>query len=106
MQNWPKKFKIEAKVTQELPPGSPGISDILKHFNETSSKQNKRELELTEEEPSPSKKAKEDLAPGKSVISDKDLKDSECETAKDEVKANMTVVSESQINLDGESVPA
>ena len=53
-----KKFKKEAKVTQELPPGSPGIADILKHFNETSAKQNKRELELTKEEPSPSKKAK------------------------------------------------
>ena len=48
----------------------------------------------------------QDLALGKSVISDKDLKDSECETEKDEVKANMTVESESQINLDGESVPA
>jgi len=105
-----KKFKKEAKVTQELPPGSPGISDILKHFNETSAKQNKRVLGLTEEESSPLKKAKEDLAPDKSVPSDKELEDSVCDTEKDKVKAaiknNMNVDSESQINLDGESVPA
>ena len=31
-----KKFKKEAKLTSELPPGSPVIGDVVKYFNKTS----------------------------------------------------------------------
>ena len=53
-----KKFMKEAKVTEQLPPGSPGIGDILKHFNETSKKMIKRKIELVEEESTFPKKPK------------------------------------------------
>eukprot|EP00090_Calanus_glacialis_P001176 TRINITY_DN10815_c0_g1_i1.p1 TRINITY_DN10815_c0_g1~~TRINITY_DN10815_c0_g1_i1.p1 ORF type:complete len:138 (-),score=55.83 TRINITY_DN10815_c0_g1_i1:110-523(-) len=56
-----KKFKKEANVTEELPPGSPAIGEIVKFFNETSPKKIKRELEPAEEEavvPKKDKKAK------------------------------------------------
>ena len=56
-----KKFKKEANVTEELPPGSPAIGDVVKFFNETSPKKLKRELEPAKEEtvePKKDKKAK------------------------------------------------
>jgi len=56
-----KKFKKEANVTEELPPGTPAIGDVVKFFNETSPKKLKRELEPAEEEavvPKKDKKAK------------------------------------------------
>ena len=53
-----KKFLKEAKVTEQLPPGSPGIGDIAKHFNETSSKKIKRKIENVEEESTFTKKTK------------------------------------------------
>ena len=56
-----KKFKKEANVTEELPPGSPAIGEIVKFFNETSPKKLKRELEPAEVEaavPKKDKKAK------------------------------------------------
>jgi len=55
-----KKFMKEAKVTEQLPPGSPGIGDILKHFNETSKKMIKRKIELVEEESTFPKKPKKE----------------------------------------------
>eukprot|EP00092_Neocalanus_flemingeri_P048219 GFUD01054949.1.p1 GENE.GFUD01054949.1~~GFUD01054949.1.p1 ORF type:complete len:125 (-),score=56.41 GFUD01054949.1:146-520(-) len=74
-----KKFKKEANVPEQLPPGSPGIAEIVKHFNETATKKIKRKLKLDveenllaapiNEEPveavtgKKSKKAKKDLAP-------------------------------------------
>ena len=53
-----KKFMKEAKVTEQLPPGSPGIGDIAKYFNETSSKKIKRKIENVEEESTFTKKTK------------------------------------------------
>jgi len=55
-----KKFKKEANVTEELPPGTPAIGDVVKFFNETSPKKLKRELEPAEEAivPKKDKKAK------------------------------------------------
>ena len=44
-----KKFLKEAKVTDQLPPGSPGVGDIAKYFNETSAKKFKRKIELERE---------------------------------------------------------
>eukprot|EP00092_Neocalanus_flemingeri_P026239 GFUD01028440.1.p1 GENE.GFUD01028440.1~~GFUD01028440.1.p1 ORF type:complete len:386 (-),score=125.17 GFUD01028440.1:24-1181(-) len=74
-----KKFKKEAKVTQQLPPGSPGIVEIFKHFKETSSKGIKRKHAMDEEESS-SKKAKQNLAPEIIAASIKIIEDSEAAT--------------------------
>eukprot|EP00092_Neocalanus_flemingeri_P008512 GFUD01009169.1.p1 GENE.GFUD01009169.1~~GFUD01009169.1.p1 ORF type:complete len:128 (-),score=52.10 GFUD01009169.1:131-514(-) len=45
-----KKFKKEANVPEQLPPGSPGIAEIVKHFNETATKKIKRKLKLVDAE--------------------------------------------------------
>eukprot|EP00092_Neocalanus_flemingeri_P078250 GFUD01097284.1.p1 GENE.GFUD01097284.1~~GFUD01097284.1.p1 ORF type:complete len:349 (+),score=118.43 GFUD01097284.1:70-1047(+) len=86
-------FKKQAKVTQKLPPGSPSIVDIFKHFKETS-KEFKRKHAHTEEESSP-KKAKQNLAPDSSADTKK--VGSERETVKVEVKADTKTVEQTKI---------
>eukprot|EP00092_Neocalanus_flemingeri_P099192 GFUD01126533.1.p1 GENE.GFUD01126533.1~~GFUD01126533.1.p1 ORF type:complete len:353 (-),score=115.89 GFUD01126533.1:61-1050(-) len=86
-------FKKQAKVTQKLPPGSPSIVDIFKHFKETS-KEIKRKHAHTEEESSP-KKAKQNLAPDSSADTKK--VGSERETVKVEVKADTKTVEQTKI---------
>ena len=41
-----KKFKKEANVTEQLPPGTPKIEEVVKFFNETSPKK----VKIVEEE--------------------------------------------------------
>ena len=53
-----KKFMKVAKVTEQLPLGSPGIGDIAKHFNETSAKKIKRNIEIERESTFPKKTKK------------------------------------------------
>ena len=54
-----KKFKKEAKLTSELPPGSPVIGDVVKYFNETSNDTKmKRKIEFPKEESNSVKKSK------------------------------------------------
>jgi len=50
-----EKFKKETKATP-LPPGSPGLKEMVKHFNESSP--TKRKLEMANG--TPAKKAKKD----------------------------------------------
>eukprot|EP00092_Neocalanus_flemingeri_P107562 GFUD01138056.1.p1 GENE.GFUD01138056.1~~GFUD01138056.1.p1 ORF type:complete len:392 (-),score=136.30 GFUD01138056.1:36-1211(-) len=100
-----EKFKKEAKVTQQLPPGSPGIVDIFKHFKETSTKEMKRKHAIAEEESS-TKKAKQNLSPDSSKASVKIVEDSECGTEEVEVKAATENVYKANLESQGNSVLA
>eukprot|EP00090_Calanus_glacialis_P040971 TRINITY_DN717_c0_g1_i5.p1 TRINITY_DN717_c0_g1~~TRINITY_DN717_c0_g1_i5.p1 ORF type:complete len:381 (+),score=141.73 TRINITY_DN717_c0_g1_i5:60-1145(+) len=74
-QKLAKKFKKEAKLTSELPPGSPVIGDVVKYFNETSNNtKKKRKNDFPKEESTSIKKSKEDPAPDDVVLLKQELK--------------------------------
>ena len=53
-----KKFKKEAHFDSDLPPGSPSLGDVVKHFKEKMNPKIKRKIETSEEKSQSIKKSK------------------------------------------------
>jgi len=56
-----KKFKKEANFDSDLPPGSPSLGDVVKHFKEKMNPKIKRKIETLEEKSQSIKKSKKTL---------------------------------------------
>jgi len=87
-----EKFKNETKIICQLPPGSPAIADVVKHFDKTNTTNRiKRKCEITEDSLH-QKKTKKESESGK--IKDESSKEKKKKTnKKSEEKTNVKLVS-------------